>query len=121
MSAQSVIIPSLLARDLSETRRFYEGLGFCRSGESDGWLEMSLGGAIIQFYGEPPTGTDKSPRLSGVIYVRVADIDAHASELAGKVLFEWGPETMEYGMREFAVRDPNDYLIAFTASARTQP
>jgi hypothetical protein len=31
--------------------------------------------------------------------------------------FAWGPEVMEYGMREFGVRDPNGYFLAFTEPA----
>jgi hypothetical protein len=29
------------------------------------------------------------------------------------VPFLWGPEVTELGVREFAVRDPNGYVIAF--------
>jgi hypothetical protein len=40
-----------------------------------------------------------------------------AEELHGKVAFAWGPEVMDYGMREFAVQDPNGYYLAFTEPA----
>jgi hypothetical protein len=26
---------------------------------------------------------------------------------------EWGPEEMPYGMLEFAIKDPNGYLLSF--------
>jgi hypothetical protein len=26
---------------------------------------------------------------------------------------EWGPEEMDYGLIEFAVKDPNGYLLSF--------
>ncbi len=26
---------------------------------------------------------------------------------------EWGPEEMPYGMHEFAIKDPNGYLLSF--------
>lgn len=38
-------------------------------------------------------------------------------ELRGKIDFAWGPEVMEYGMREFGVQDPNGYYLAFTEPA----
>ena len=38
-------------------------------------------------------------------------------EFRGKVDFAWGPEVMDYGMREFAVQDPNGYFIAFAEPA----
>jgi hypothetical protein len=33
--------------------------------------------------------------------------------LAGRCSAEWGPEKMPYGMLEFAVKDPNGYLLSF--------
>ena len=43
---------------------------------------------------------------------------ALAEEWSGKVEFAWGPEVMEYGMREFGIKDPNGYYLAFTEPAR---
>jgi catechol 2,3-dioxygenase-like lactoylglutathione lyase family enzyme len=110
---------SLLAKDLVATRAFYERLGFCLSGgdPSSGWMELMRGGAVLQFYDEAPIGAPSAPALSGTIYLRVDDVDALAKSVAGQTAFEWGPETMDYGMREFALRDPNGYLIAFSAAA----
>ncbi len=31
---------------------------------------------------------------------------------------EWGPEEMPYGMLEFAIRDPNGYLLSFGQKLR---
>ncbi len=42
---------------------------------------------------------------------------ALALELRGKVDFAWGPETMDDGVHEFGVQDPNGYFIAFTEPA----
>jgi hypothetical protein len=36
------------------------------------------------------------------------------ADLAGVVPIEWGPEVYFYGRREFAVRDPDGYLLIFT-------
>ena len=107
------LVMSLLARDLDQTRRFYELLGFEQCGESVGWLEMRLGSATLQFYLDAPVGTPSEPSLSGTIYVHVDDIGPLHEALKELIAFEWGPELMEYDMREFAVRDPNGYLLAF--------
>lgn len=119
MSNLTKIVPSLLSRDLVATARFYEGLGFCVAGGSAerGWIELKRDAAVLQFYAEPPVGTPDQPVLSGTIYVHLDGVDALAAEWAGRVAFEWGPETMEYGMREFAIRDPSGYLLAFAAPA----
>ena len=42
-------------------------------------------------------------------------------ELASKVPIEWGPEVYFYGRREFAVRDPDGNLIAFSAETSDPP
>jgi uncharacterized glyoxalase superfamily protein PhnB len=113
----SKLVLSLLALDLQATRVFYEHLGFCLSGGAaeSGWIELTRSGVVLQFYDEPPAGTAATPALSGTIYVHVDEVEALASGLRGQYPFEWGPETMDYGAREFAVRDPNGYLLAFSA------
>jgi uncharacterized glyoxalase superfamily protein PhnB len=56
----------------------------------------------------------EKPALAGGIYINVDSADELFEELKPKVdAFEWEPETMVYGMREFAVRDCNGYLLLF--------
>lgn len=115
----SKLVLSLLSLDLQATRAFYERLGFCLAGGAadSGWLELSRHGVVLQFYNEAPVGAAPEPALSGTIYLHVDEVDMLASSLRGQCGFEWGPETMDYGMREFALRDPNGYLLAFAAPA----
>ncbi|MGH6951888.1 MAG: VOC family protein [Vitreimonas sp.] len=113
---------SLLAHDLAETERFYASLGFvlCGEGVETGWIEVRLDDLALQFYADPPVGTPKAPIMSGTIYVHtetIETIETLASRWKDRVAFEWGPETMDYGMRELAFCDPNGYLIAFAAPA----
>lgn len=116
-------VPSLLAAHLGDTIEFYtEVLGFEMTGcypdaESPRWIELSRDGAVIQFYDRPHEGEPMNPTLSGTLYFFPESVDALADELRPRVSFEWGPEVMGYGMREFAVRDPNGYLVAFTEPA----
>ena len=35
------------------------------------------------------------------------------ASLKDRVTAEWGPKEMPYGMLEFAVRDPDGYLLSF--------
>lgn len=115
----SKLVLSLLSLDLDATHAFYERLGFYLSGGAvhSGWIELSRNAVVIQFYHDPPIGTAAAPSMSGTIYVHVDEVDTLAAALAENSVFEWGPETMDYGMREFAVRDPNGYLLAFAAPA----
>lgn len=115
-------VPSLLIRDMAETLAFYRRLGFsvtgCDGAETTStWAEVSRGQITFQFYSEPPHGTPVSPICSGTFYVFTNGVDALALEFRDKVEFAWGPETMDYGMKEFAVQDPNGYLIAFSEPA----
>lgn len=116
------LTPSLLVKDLDETIAFYQRLGFTRTGTypPEGtpiWGEVTRDGISLQFYTDPPRGTPSEPVCSGTFYVSSSDVMALARELAEAVPFAWGPEVMEYGMREFAIQDPNGYYLAFTEPA----
>lgn len=117
------VVPSLLVSNMAETLDFYGRLGFRLSGihpnaESPTWAQVSRDKVVFQFYTEPPQGTPSSPTCSGTLYIYPEDVIALAKELEGKVTFAWGPEVMPYGMREFAVQDPNGYFVAFTEHVR---
>lgn len=111
--------PSLLARDLNETTRFYvDRLGFRVTGRFPGddkatSVELSRDGVVLAFYSDPPSGTPTAPVMSGTLYLYPDDVTALAEVWGPNVHFEWGPEVMDYGFREFAIRDPNGYLLAF--------
>lgn len=115
------VVPSLLARDLIETIDFYGALGFELSGKhpetTPTWVELCRDGLRLQFHSEPPRGTPGAPVFSGTLYAYPGDVEALAQEWRGRVEFAWGPEVMDYGMREFAIRDPNGYFLAFTEPA----
>lgn len=116
---RSPVMPSLFAPNLPETIRFYlETLGFQQTGsykEEDGaeiWAEVTLGKARIWFFAN---ALDKQPEpaFSGLIYVFVDDVDSLAARLEGKVAFQWGPATQEYGLRELGIEDINGYYLVF--------
>jgi hypothetical protein len=72
---------------------------------------------VLQFHTDPPHGTPSEPICSGTFYFYSEDVTALAAEFREKVNFAWGPEVMEYGMREFGLQDPNGYYLAFTEPA----
>ena len=116
------LVPALLVKDMAETLTFYSKLGFELSGyhpqqQQATWTEVVRDGVALQFYTEPPRGTPPEPVCSGTFYFYPQSVSALAEELRGKVDFAWGPEVMEYGMREFGVQDPNGYYLAFTEPA----
>jgi catechol 2,3-dioxygenase-like lactoylglutathione lyase family enzyme len=116
-------VPSLLVSDMRRTLEFYiEKLGFTQTAfypiESDPeWTEVRRDDVAIHFYTEAPHATKYSPVCSGTLYFYPEGVEALAAELGGKVTFAWGPHVTDAGMREFGLRDPNGYYIAFTEPA----
>ncbi|WP_282605503.1 VOC family protein [Pelagibius sp. Alg239-R121] len=119
------VVPSLMVRDLDESLDFYvEKLGFDVTGRYPDvgepvWAEVRRDGVVLQFFSaeSAPEGLPPRPSLSGTLYIYPQSVLDLAAELRGHVLFEWGPEVMDYGQREFAVRDPDGYFLAFAESA----
>ena len=54
-----------------------------------------------------------APEATAKQYFYVDDVPAPREDLKDQVTAEWGPETFGYGMLEFAIRDPNGYLLSF--------
>lgn len=115
-------MPALLVRDLRETLAFYRRLGFSVTGchpdaGNPTWAQVRHGAIALQFHTDPPQGTPATPVCSGTLYLYPRSVEALAAEWRGKIDFAWGPEVMDYGMREFGVRDPDGYYLAFTEPA----
>ena len=48
------------------------------------------------------------------VYIEVTDAAALHAQLKDQVTIEWGPDVYLYGRREFAIRDPDSYLVIFS-------
>jgi len=117
-----MIVPSLFAPEMSKALDFYVGvLGFeltgCYPSKHDAiWAEATFKDAIsparVWFFSHA-IDDRPAPAMSGVIYIYVKDAGALAEKLKDKVSFRWGPEDMDYGLREIGIEDPNGYLLAF--------
>jgi catechol 2,3-dioxygenase-like lactoylglutathione lyase family enzyme len=66
--------------------------------------------------------------LRGPVMIGTADLYLGADDVLGlhaafkdHVTVEWGPEVYFYGRREFAVRDPDGYLLIFTEPTDDPP
>jgi catechol 2,3-dioxygenase-like lactoylglutathione lyase family enzyme len=55
------------------------------------------------------------------IYLEAEDVRELHDTLRGQLPIEWGPEVYSYGRREFAVRDPDGYLVIFTEPTDDPP
>lgn len=111
-------IPIFPGRDLRETLRFYERLGFENKGaEPEEWdyLIIGRGGLELHFIAEP----DVDPLTTAAsCYAVVGDAQALYDEWAAIVVADprtgsrlVAPMDTDYGMREFALVDLNGNLI----------
>jgi catechol 2,3-dioxygenase-like lactoylglutathione lyase family enzyme len=104
--------PILPARDLVETRAFYERLGF----RTVGWWPDAFGGYAIVSKGMLQMHFFRFPELDPAstyaqCYWSVADVDALYAEIAHAGITVATPEDKPWGMREFALSDPNGTLV----------
>ena len=109
--------PILPARNLEETRAFYETLGFAPWWNGRGPWEyeiLSRGHLVIHFFAAPgltPARNDAS------CYWRVKDADQLYQEFTALTLPSEGiprltaPVDQPWGMREFALVDPSGNLV----------
>lgn len=109
--------PILPARDLEETRTFYEQLGFhpWRRGRGPREYEIvSRGHLVIHFFAEPGLTPGENETSC---YWRVRDADRCYQEFARLKLPSEGiprltaPVDQPWGMREFTLVDPSGNLV----------
>lgn len=118
------VLPCLIVADMRRSLDFYlHQLGFTQTGyypiESDPVrTEVRRDDVAIVLVADPSRGPDGPPTFTGALYIFPDSIDALVEELHGKVPFAWGPEEREYGLREFAIRDPDGYTMVFAEPAK---
>lgn len=106
------LTPMLQSGDMDRTIRWYgDMLGFrCVRRMGDGWCHLAQDGVSLMFMRNAHVGV---PHATATQYIYVDDVNALWETLKGRVEAEWGPEDMSYGMREFAIKDPDGYLLSF--------
>jgi catechol 2,3-dioxygenase-like lactoylglutathione lyase family enzyme len=105
------LTPMLQTSDLERTISWYRDvLGFRCVRRAEGWCRLEQGGVALMFMTNDHLG---APHATATQYIYVDDALALWETLKGRISAEWGPETMPYGMREFAIRDPDGYLLSF--------
>jgi catechol 2,3-dioxygenase-like lactoylglutathione lyase family enzyme len=106
------LTPMLQTSDMDRTIAWYSDvLGFrCVRRMGDGWCRLEQGGVSLMFMHNDHLG---APQATATQYIYVDDVTALWERLKDRIPAEWGPEDMPYGMREFAIRDPDGYLLSF--------
>jgi hypothetical protein len=105
------LVPMLQTEDIGRTKEWYEStLGFVATGVSDDWLRLARDGVAIMFMRNAQLGT---PSATATQYIYVDDLMGLWEAVKDLCSAEWGPEKTPYGMLEFAIKDPNGYLLSF--------
>ena len=114
MQPSDLSIPTLPSRSLVDTLAFYERLGFDGERPADTYAVLRRGTVEIHFFTHDALVPTES---SAGCYIRVSDVDAVYDAFASAGLPRTGiprqdaPEVKPWGMKEFAVVDPDGNLI----------
>lgn len=111
------IVPILRVADLQRAVEFYTNiLGF-----SVAWQAVNDGGGdnVMLQAGATSlllsTGAhlgDK-PQFTGTLYFNMTGVEEFFASIKEEVEIVWPLETMDYSQREFGIRDPDGYILAF--------
>ncbi len=116
-------VPVLFVRDMREAVDYYTGhfcFAVCWRGPADGGGEncmLGLGDVHLMF----TTGTHLGdrPQFSGTLYLDMEGVDVLYEKVKDRVSILWPLEVMDYGQKEFGVRDCNGYNLAFSEAVGT--
>jgi catechol 2,3-dioxygenase-like lactoylglutathione lyase family enzyme len=119
------VIPRLPVADLQRTIVFYTGvLGFQVSvmwpDEQPTFAMLDRDTVSLGFF-TPDAVRGQVTIGTADLYIATENVGALHAAIRGRVPIEWGPEVYFYGRREFAVRDPDGYLLIFTEPTDDPP
>jgi uncharacterized glyoxalase superfamily protein PhnB len=111
--------PMLEAENLRATIGFYteilqfECVDILPNATNPTWAYLEKDGIGLMFTRRSEDAPTGKTSLTGSLYFHVADIEETWTQLKDKAEIEYPLQDFDYGMREFAIRDPNGYLLQF--------
>jgi uncharacterized glyoxalase superfamily protein PhnB len=119
------LTPNLMVADVNETIAFYQNvLGFklTQTVPDEGdfvWASVQNGDVELMFQTRESLSEEYPPLLdiplggSLSLFIRMDQIDELYTIVKGQVSIQKELHTTFYGMREFAIQDPNGYILVF--------
>ena len=108
------IRPMLAVNSIDDTILFYcNTLGFECVNRLDGWAALQKDKVELMISLPNAHEPFEKPTLTGSLYFNTADVDILWNEIKDKVSVVYPVENFFYGMREFAIRDNNGYILQF--------
>ena len=107
-------VPVLYVADMDESIRFYcDVLGFRCANRMDGWASLQHGPAEIMLSLPNEHLPFEKATFTGSFYFQAQDVDSLWKQIREKATVVYPIEDFDYGMREFAIRDSNGYVLQF--------
>ena len=108
------LVPMLWTADLDKTAEFYrQTLGFECINRMEGWALLKKDGIELMLSLPNAHETFDKIQFTGSFYFRAEGISELWRQLKDKATVVYPLEDFEYGMREFAIRDNNGYILQF--------
>ena len=119
------LTPNLLVASVERSLAFYvDTLGFSRGmtvpEQSPFAFASVTGGAVEIFFNDAAAAVKEYPAFAGqpigatgTMYIEVEGVDALHDRLKANVPIAMPIATQFYGMREFAIQDPDGYVMTF--------
>jgi uncharacterized glyoxalase superfamily protein PhnB len=106
------LTPMRQTNNMAKTIAWYASvLGFrCATRQDEAWCTLERDQVALMFMCNDHLG---APHATATQYIRVDDAAALWDSIKDRVTAEWGPQEMPYGLLEFAIKDPNGYLLSF--------
>ena len=106
--------PMLAVNSMDDTISFYcIVLGFECVNRMEGWAALRKDAVEIMISLPNAHEPFEKPTLTGSLYFSSDDIDALWDKIKDKASVVYPIENFYYGMREFAIRDNNGYILQF--------
>jgi uncharacterized glyoxalase superfamily protein PhnB len=113
----SSIVPVLKVANLQHAVDFYTtvlGLTVAWRADNDGGGENAmLTAGVTSLLLSTGSHLGDKPQFTGTLYFNMKGVDDFFELIRKKVEIVWPLETMEYGQREFGIRDLDGYVLAF--------
>ncbi len=114
MAKLLALTPMLWTKELEETIAFYtEILGFECAAHVEGWAVLVYGEVEIMFCLPNAHLPIDGPQFTGSFYFNTDNVDELWANFKGECNICYEIDNFDYGMREFAIFDNNNYILQF--------
>lgn len=114
MPTFNALTPMFWTREIDATVAFYvEVLGFECAVHEEHWAVLLRDEVEVMLSLPNPQLPFEEPVFTGSFYINVSQVDALWEQVKDKCNVCYPIENFEYGMREFAIFDNNNYIIQF--------